>query len=188
MYYQEYHKKSQSVLDTIKEKYPFLFSTGFSSESVEVRYHLFEYLKKEYDYMGGLEKDQNGRPIPINIGGWMCLYWSISHSEHYVAFIISEQPTGIDISEYQERDDSLLETHTMSEYELLWGKNWDNFYILWSAKESIIKLISWKLDTINQIHLEQIISFWVYEYTFLGQSYWVQAMQEDNIFLSYIPS
>ena len=188
MYYQEYHKKSQEVLDMIQDKYPFLLSAEFSDESIEVRYHLFEHLLREYNYMGWLEKDQNGRPVPINIGWWVNLHWSISHSENYVAFIISEQPTGIDIAEYEERDSSLLASHPMSDYDILGGKNWNNFYILWTAKESVIKLIWWKLDTMNEIHLKQIISLGVYEFAYLGQTYWIQSTSEDNIYLSYIPS
>lgn len=69
------------------------------------------------------------------------MHWSISHSENYVAFIVSERPTGIDIAEHEERDSSLLESHPMSDYDILGGKNWNNFYILWTAKESVIKLI-----------------------------------------------
>lgn len=48
-------------------------------------------------------------------------------------------PTGIDIAENEERNISLLDTHSISEYDIMAGNNWNNFYILWTAKESIIK-------------------------------------------------
>lgn len=188
MQYYEYHKKSQHVQDSIKEKYPFLFSHEFSSESVEVRYYLFEYLLREYNYMGGLTKDLDGRPLPIDIGWGISLYWSVSHSSEYVAFVVSDRPTGIDIAEYEIRDESVLDTHPIGDYILLWGKDWSNFYLLWTAKEAIIKLRWWKLDDMKLIQLEHIMSPDLYEFNHWDMSYWVQSKIENTVYISYIVS
>ena len=65
--------------------------------------------------------------------------WSVSH-KNWVAFVwVSRWEIGIDIEIMKPRDDSLFITFRNEEYEVLWGKDWENFYTLWTAIESIIK-------------------------------------------------
>jgi phosphopantetheinyl transferase len=82
----------------------------------------------------------DGRPLPITIdGGQSLIYWSVSHSEDYVAYIVGTTRVGIDIALFRERSESLLDVHKDEEYAILGEKNWNHFYKLWTAKEAIIK-------------------------------------------------
>ncbi len=253
MHYYEYHQKSSETEKKTKEKYPWLFEWDYSLESIEVRYHLLEYLHREYWYSGILEKDENGKPIPIYIVSsvllwlkvpkillwlihfgiyfrfifgiwktlplsgikqfqispkissidtqnspnkeangkqetkkWTLLYWSVSHSSNYVSFILSDEPTGIDIAEYEERDVSLFDMHSDSEYDLLGGKSWINFYILWTAKESIIKCIGWQLDDMKYIVCTHKQSEMISLFAFREKTYRIQTSLVHPLIISYI--
>ena len=184
MHYYEYHQKSPENLEKSKEKYPWLFDMNFSDESREVRYHLLEYLYLEYWYSWMLEKDDLWKPLPIQYN-WSSLYWSLSHSTNYLAFIVSDSPTGIDIVEKKERDAFIQDIHSPHEYDILGGKNWDNFYILWSAKESIIKVAGSWLDDIKDIQLMEIHTESISLFAFKGETYRIQTMQLDPVIISY---
>ena len=180
-----------------------MISDSLSDESIEVRYRLLEYLSQEFWFSSILTQDTHARPIPISITQsreWSSrisrflslqewqkqrkLYWSLSHSENYLAFIISDREVGIDIAEYGERDDSLLALHKEEEYALLGGRNWHNFYLLWTAKEAIIKSIWWILDDMNDISIQSI--FWEsYEFAKDLKTYTITSLSFENIFLSY---
>ncbi len=110
-----------------------------------------EYLSESYGFSGELEQESNGKPLPIIISPKIKLYWSISHSENYIAGIVSIDPTGIDIAEYSERHYSLLDTHSTTEYDRIGSKDWRNFYRLWTGKEAIIKKMGAKLDDMKNI-------------------------------------
>lgn len=185
MHYYEYHKKSEDPLIQAQEKYAWLFELWLSDESIEVRYYLLEYLSLEYWYTWTLEKDENGRPIPI-IWEMHQIFWSISHSENYVAFIVSDKLTGIDIAEYKERDDSLLDIHWDQDYEIFWGKNWNNFYILWTAKESIIKVSGWWLEDVKRISLIDMESNNISTFVFHGKTFKIQTLFLDTVIISQI--
>ena len=256
MHYYEYHPKSSVILQKIREKYPWLFEWDYFLESIEVRYHLLEYLHREYWYGWILEKDPNGKPIPIYIEPivllwlkvpkillwlihfgiyfrfifgnlknspvlrnygvkqfqispkissidtqnspnkeakkkqetkkWTHFYWSVSHSSNYVSFIISDEPTGIDIAENEERDISLLDMHSDSEYDLLGAKSWINFYILWTAKESIIKCIGWQLDDMKNIVCIPKQSDMISLFAFREKTYRIQTLKTGSVIISYI--
>ncbi len=183
MYHFEYHQKSWDNLQKTKDRYPWLTQRFLSDESIEARYHLLEYLRIYHGYRGILEKDTKGKPIRVNtLNG--TFYWSISHSKNYIAYSISDAPTGIDIAEYRERDDSLLDIHTDSEYRILWGQNWNNFYILWTAKEALIKAQGHTLDDVKAIQLQQIQEGDLALYWFLGKTYTIKQEQHGLLFLS----
>jgi hypothetical protein len=118
MYFYEYHKKSQEVLEMAKEKFAHLFEGTISDESIEARYCLLEFLLQKFGHIETLKNDESGRPIPLSIDG-KTYYWSISHSKNYTAYILSENPVGIDIAESEVRDISLLDAHTDGEYAIL---------------------------------------------------------------------
>lgn len=186
MYHFEYHQKSPDTLQNVKLDYDFLFHEWFSDESIEARYHLLEYLSREYTYHGVLEKEVSGKPIPVDVGRKK-IYWSLSHSENYVAFIISDSPTGIDIAEYRERDASLLDTQSDDEYDILWGKDWVNFYILWTAKESLIKAVGNTLDDMKDISLLEKISDSESLFGFRQKNYRIKTIinKDEDIIISY---
>ncbi len=186
MYHFEYHQKSPYTLRNAHIEYDFLFHEWLSDESIEARYHLLEYLSREYNYRGVLEKEVWGKPIPVAMGGKK-IYWSLSHSENFIAFIISETPTGIDIAEYRERDISLLDTQSDEEYDILWGKDWEHFYILWTAKESLIKFIGNTLDDMEDISLLEKISDSESLFGFRQKNYRIKTIinKDEGIIISY---
>ncbi len=191
MHHFEYHPKSPQILQIAKDKYPYLTQEWLSDESIEARYHLLEYLSKEYSWHGVLEKEKNGKPIEFIIHNWewiTVLYWSISHCAHYIAFIIADTPVGIDIAEYHERDTSLLSIHRDSEYSILWGKNWHNFYILWTAKEAIIKSIGGELDDMRDIWLIYSQGENISEFAMESKKYRIQSIIHDQYIISYLVS
>ena len=187
MHYFEYHSKSPDIFEKAKIQYPWLFSEWLPDESIEARYHLLEYLETEYRWKGRLEKDVSWVPIPIFCPdrGKKKVYWSLSHSENFTAYIVSDSPTGIDIAEYEERDESLLSTHTDTEYNLLGSKNWQNFYILWTAKEAILKKNWGTLDDMKHIFLREDLWDWYYFLEFLWDFCKIKIVYEKEIILAY---
>jgi len=108
--------------------------------------------------------------------------WSISHKEGVVFIWISKKKIWLDLEKYKIRDISLLVNFSDKEYHILWEKNWINFYILWTANESIIKFnlddnyYKWKYILYKQEDILEIIdwikftkklslksNYWVYE-------------------------
>lgn len=148
----EYAYKSAHAQQQARTKYEWLFHSWLNIESIEARYLLLEFLHKKYNYLWWLDKDSTGKPVPIMIEGNL-LYWSLSHTKNFVWFSVSSLPTGIDIVEREERNEALFEIHTHREYELLGEKNWHNFYLLWSAKEAIIKAQWWDIEAMKGISL-----------------------------------
>lgn len=98
--------------------FPWMRDRDFSPESLEARYYLLLHLRDTLGYVGTLEKDATGKPLPSIIDDISC-FWSLSHTERYTAFIVSDSVVGIDIAEYRERDIVLLDTHALSEYDII---------------------------------------------------------------------
>ena len=187
MHFYEYHQRSGTIAMQAKEKYGWLFDDSLSDESIESRYWLLEYLHSQYGYTGDLKKDTRGMPCPIFCNEAK-IFWSLSHSEKYVAFIVSDTPVGIDISENIERDRALFSYHTDSEYQILWGKNWENFYILWTGKEAVIKICGWILDDMMNICLLSISSENSGIFAFWSKKYKVSHEKHPDFILSYAVS
>lgn len=182
----DYHKKTWEKLEEAK-KSGFFSTDNLSDESILARYYLSRYIYDTYSIVPSLKKNEWWTPIPIILWDQEKYYWSISHSNEFIAWMLSKSPCGIDIAEYEERDHSLFWKNTQNEYELLWGKTWSNFYVLWTAKEAIIKKLSRTLDDMENIML---ISRNNEELTFVfsSQSHTISTIQEDNIFISYTTS
>ncbi|GAB0174964.1 MAG: hypothetical protein HHAS10_08430 [Candidatus Altimarinota bacterium] len=182
----EYHKKSGEKIDEAKKSG--FFSLGdLSDESVLARYYISRYFHDTYSFIPFLDKDRNGFPLPIISGSLGTFYWSISHSDEYVAWMIDKNPCGIDIAQYFIRDESLLSKHDEEEYEILGEKSWKNFYRLWTSKEALIKKLSLTLDDMEKIKLfssdkEQLV------FVFFSESHTITTIQEDKIFISFTPS
>ncbi len=183
MHHFEYHMKSEDILSQAKQDYPMLL--GLTDESIEARYYLLHYLDVRYWYHGELMKESTWKPIPIQIGD-QNVFWSLSHTENYVAYIVADGPTWIDIAEYREREILLLDIHTPYEYTLLGGKDWHNFYLLWTAKESIIKWYGTKLDDMSLIRLKCKQKSWVYLFEFQSKIHRISSIVQDSMILSII--
>ncbi|MDQ7023045.1 MAG: 4'-phosphopantetheinyl transferase superfamily protein [Candidatus Gracilibacteria bacterium] len=92
-------------------------------------------------------------------------YSSISHKKNLVFIGTNNSKIGVDIEIFKKRDENLLEKFSEEEHRNLggkkllqgakdpYGKTWKNFYILWTAKESIIKYENLVLDNIEEIIL-----------------------------------
>lgn len=83
-------------------------------------------------------------------------YYSISHKNNLVFIWTNDNKIWLDIEILKSREFSLLNKFGDEEYQLLWWKKWKYFYILWTAKESIIKIENLKLDDIWKIKLKKI--------------------------------
>ncbi len=83
-------------------------------------------------------------------------YSSISHKDNLVFIWVSDEKIAVDIEVYKKRDEILLDRFLDNEYDVLWWKTWDNFYVLWTAKESIVKILWLLLDEIENIKLENV--------------------------------
>jgi hypothetical protein len=91
------------------------------------------------------------------------IFRSISHIQDYVLVWISDTKIWLDLEYIKERDSSLLLKFSDIEYKNcntdfdLWEcKNWNNFYRIWTAKESFIKKLNLKLDDMEKIHFKEI--------------------------------
>ena len=185
MHHYSYHLRSENHIVEAWKRYPWLFEKFSKWESIEARYFLLEYLSKMYWYNWMLTQDAEWVPLPVETLSGEVIYWSLSHSAHYVAYCVWSSAVGIDIAEIDERDESLLSTHSDAEYTLLGWAWWRSFYILWTAKESIIKLIGSTLETMGEIRLVWSLSKDNFQYDYWWISYTVSTFQDHNITLSY---
>lgn len=128
----------------IKEKSTF-------EESLVARYAISRHVSEKYFIDKYLPKtDIDGTPV-FDKG----FVWSISHKDNLVFVWVSDESIWVDIEIIKQRDISLLDNFAQWEYDILWWKNWVNFYSLWVAKESVIKKYLSNLDDINNISLIQ---------------------------------
>ena len=183
MYHFEYHKKDWLSQLQVKSKYPWLFWQWLSEESILARFFLLEYFHQEFGYTWKMYTN-NCQPQPIRIWDTF-LYWSISHSENYIAFIIWNTKVAIDIAEVYPRSIELLDIHLDNEYYSLrrW-KTWEAFFILWTAKEVIIKLANIKLDNMSDIQLKEMIDDSIIM-TYDHFLYNIKILEHNEIIIAY---
>lgn len=80
---------------------------------------------------------QDDRDVPLPNQGF---YWSISHTRGMAAGVVAREPVGIDVEAMTPRRDGLFEmVGCDEEWMLLGGRNWDNFFLLFTAKEATLK-------------------------------------------------
>lgn len=84
------------------------------------------------------------------------IFSSKSHSKNYVFYWFSRENLGIDIEFLKPRSKDFLEIFSKNEYEIIWEKNLENFYLMWTAKESIIKYVNGNLDDMWNMFLKKI--------------------------------
>lgn len=83
----------------------------------------------------GWRQAEGGAPLPS--GRW---HWSISHKRQLAAAAIAQFPFGIDVEEFAPRRDDLLDqVASATEWAIMGGRNWRNFFRLWTAKEATLK-------------------------------------------------
>jgi hypothetical protein len=80
-------------------------------------------------------------------------YFSISH-KNWVCFVwLSDKKIGVDIEIIKERDISILSTFSNTDYDKINLSIWESFYLLWTAKESIIKYNLYDFDDVESFEL-----------------------------------
>ncbi len=88
------------------------------------------------------------------------LHYSISHKykDNYVFLLIalSQRKIGADLELLEKKNLALLDFFKDDEYKTLGKKNWENFYILWTAKEAVIKLLKSSVDLRRKIKIKPI--------------------------------
>ena len=147
-----YHPLHSISHTEIFSRFSFLEKTNFSYESLVARYYLLASLQEKFGISPLLEKETTGKPKPFLIENEM-YYYSISHTKDMVLVAYADFEIGIDIEHIGERDPSVFSLHSDREYELLGGKNLENFYRLWTMKESLLKVIGIELDHISEMYL-----------------------------------
>ncbi len=188
MRYYNYFQKSRENFSEAKKSFPWLCLWELEDEGIEARYHLLQYLESEFWYYWKLEKSINWIPLPVWVWSNEYIYWSISHTENFIAYAISDIPIGIDIAEIRIRDTSLMDTHTLWEYSLLWWQTWENFYLLWTAKEAIIKREWIVLDDMKDMVLKKAWKEEDFLFEYWGESYTIESKAFTNLRLSVTTS
>lgn len=157
-----------------------------SDESQEARYRIHEFLSSQCGYSEKLTKSSSGIPIPVILPWGERWYWSLSHTEKYLAYIFSDTPCGIDIIEHISRSESLLLLHKKEEYRIVGWSLWDAFYIIWSAKEALIKKLALRLDDMSSIEIiARSNSHNSYVLRYIGMEHTISSIQKSTYTLSY---
>ena len=150
----EIQKISSELIQEARDYFPKRYCEDLKAGSLVARFLISKKAEEEFgikDFLPAhtevkklksLQKRKNGE-----------IFFSISHKKNYVAVAISRKEIGIDLEILQERDKSLFNYFTEKEWSNLEGKNWQNFYILWTAKEALIKKLQLKLDNLRDINL-----------------------------------
>ena len=113
------------------------FSESFL-ESINPPYYnqkVFKYLT--YKNYFQIEDEEALKMIDIqHYYDWQ--YVSTSYTWDYIFLAIANEKIGIDIETIRERTPEMLDFFS-EEYDLIWWKTRENFFLLWTAEECIIK-------------------------------------------------
>ena len=84
-------------------------------------------------------------------------YNSIAHKDFNGAAVVftcaSSSCIGVDVEFIVEKERAVLDLFKEHEYAVLGDKNWRNFYILWTAKEALIKVVQASVDIRQEIKI-----------------------------------
>lgn len=163
--------------------------------SIAVEYLLNEMLDELYDGITPVELsyDKNGKPHIYEdaseggLEGTDLVQFSLSHSGDYVACIISDVPCGIDIERHSERRDyEKIAKRICTDRELVNITNREDFYQLWTLKESVMKAVGLGLALdMRKIEIERVNER--YEIMTEGKKYIGHVLKApDGYSLSYV--
>ena len=107
----------------------------FFCESVFARGIISEYIWNGYLS----QEDENWAPIFHDSN-----FWSLSHKTGCVFVWVSDSEIGVDIEYLLEKSHELISLFPQKMYDMCGGKNWKNFYTLWTSFEAIQKMRRWK--------------------------------------------
>ena len=134
-------------------------------ESIVARYLISKLIEQNFWIKNFLpEVNENWIPIFKNN-----IFWSISHKKGIVFVWVAKQKFWLDLEIIKYRDNSVLDIFQKEEYQVLWWKNLENFYKIWTVKESLIKYNLVKLDDMKNMILtwiqEEKNIFWELEFS-----------------------
>lgn len=133
--------KSLLPLDYIKS----LENKQNFNESIIARYYIF----KKSNFLPKI--DNSWKPIFENKN-----FWSISHKKNIVFIWTNDSPIWVDIEVIKQRWNEVFSLNKEDEYKLFWEKNFENFYKLWTIKESVIKLHLVWIDDLEKVRIDKI--------------------------------
>ncbi len=146
----------------------------FYYKEKSIEWNIWRYfLQKHLKYLP--QTDINGIPLFEKN-----FFWSLSHKENLIFIGWDKKEIWIDIEILKPRNEEIFLLHSDKEYKLLWEKNLIHFYILWTLKESIIKVFLSSIDILNEIKIlnmnkkkERIDNFlFEYHFTWTLQNIW----------------
>lgn len=121
------------------------------------------------------------------------LYFSMSHSGNYVAIIINNKKTAIDLEFVIPRDPSLLNWITSFND---WFSNRENFYIQRCCKECIVKILNWNSEDMKDIKIKSFeekmvdINWYQFKYllilTYKSSTYQVHISYQNSRMLAVL--
>lgn len=110
--------------------------------------HAFPHVKDDDFYY-----NESGKPYLKNND-----YFNISHSGNYIILAKDKYEIGIDIEEIKGSKNNLAR-RIFNDDEYLYSKDNDYFYLLWTIKESIIKLLGKSISfSIKDINAYEVIN------------------------------
>ncbi|WDV47162.1 4'-phosphopantetheinyl transferase superfamily protein [Clostridiaceae bacterium M8S5] len=128
------------------------------------------------------------KPFPKNLD----LHFNISHSGDYVVGLVDKEPVGIDIELIKPLKDKMsIAKSFFSVDEFKWlenkteGKRLKEFYKIWTAKESYVKLLGIGLSKKSKsftTHFSDVIT--IYDEENHKESYCYQKLIEDKYYLT----
>lgn len=140
-------KNFQEAIQTLPETYKnSLITKKTYKESLIGRYFIY----KNTWYLPKI--NQIGTPIFEKDN-----FWSISHKENIVFIWRNQKEIWVDIEILKTRSKEVFSIHNETEYTMIWWRNFLHFYILWTLKESIIKVFVSSIDLLPDIKINTFL-------------------------------
>lgn len=130
-------------------KAKFSSKTALSDKQLVARYLISETLEKKYGIKNFFPEKNRFQYFSEDV------FWSISYKGDFIATIVSDKKVGIDLELLENKNVNLFNFFSEKEWRNIGNKNWENFYIIWTGKEAIIKKISGTLDDLKKIDFKQ---------------------------------
>lgn len=172
--------KNEDILITNKKHYVVVGVYPYSNEEVEEdRIYL---LSQKFECLSGenkvnfnyhIEKTNKGKPEFVDIPD---RHLSISHSGKFWTCAISDIPVGIDIQKHEDCMKEKIAENWFHQYEKDYLKKYgyNNFFDIWTAKESFVKYTGQGID-------ENFSSFYTADRC--GRKTWIKGKQNQGYLL-----
>ncbi len=126
--------------------YIYLIEKNFSPEKEEViRKCALSFSEKafiSFDKSTPLLRTDKGKPYFYKNP----FYFSVSHSKNLFAVAFSKKPLGIDLQDHRNCNQNKIANRYFHKDELLSFKNGEDFFKIWTAKESHVKFLGTGID------------------------------------------